>query len=45
MIWLAVGAGGAFGSLARHGVNVAVSHLLEPRGAVRDGDVNITVRW
>jgi fluoride exporter len=28
MIWLAVGAGGALGSLARHGVNVAFTHLL-----------------
>jgi CrcB protein len=29
MVWLAVGAGGALGSLARHGVNVFFSHVLE----------------
>src|SRR4051812_12256958 len=28
MIWLAVGAGGAFGSMARHAVNVAAAHAL-----------------
>ena len=27
--WLAVGAGGAFGSMARHGVNVFFGHVLE----------------
>jgi fluoride exporter len=29
MIWLAVGAGGAIGSVARHGVNVFFGHVLE----------------
>jgi CrcB protein len=29
MIWLAVAAGGALGSVARHGVNVFFSHVLE----------------
>ena len=29
MIWLAVGAGGAIGSAARHGVNVFFGHVLE----------------
>ena len=29
MIWLAVGAGGALGSLARHGVNMFFAHVLE----------------
>ena len=29
MIWLAVGAGGAIGSIARHEVNVFFSHVLE----------------
>jgi CrcB protein len=29
MIWLAVAAGGALGSLARHGVNLLFAHLLE----------------
>jgi len=29
MVWLAVGAGGALGSLARHGVNMLFGHVLE----------------
>ena len=29
MIWLAVAAGGALGSMARHGVNILFGHLLE----------------
>ena len=29
MIWLAVAAGGALGSVARHGVNVFFSHVLD----------------
>ena len=29
MIWLAVAAGGALGSIARHGVNVFFAHILE----------------
>ena len=29
MIWLAVAAGGALGSMARHGVNVMFSHVFE----------------
>ena len=29
MIWLAVGAGGAIGSIARHEVNVFFGHVLE----------------
>jgi CrcB protein len=29
MIWLAVAAGGALGSMARHGVNILFSRLLE----------------
>jgi fluoride exporter len=29
MIWLAVGVGGALGSMARHGVNIFFSHVLE----------------
>ena len=29
MVWLAVGAGGALGSLARHGLNMFFSHVLE----------------
>ena len=29
MIWLAVAAGGALGSMARHGVNIFFAHVLE----------------
>ena len=29
MIWLAVGAGGAVGSMARHGANIYFAHVLE----------------
>lgn len=29
MVWLAVGVGGALGSLLRHGVNLLVSHRFE----------------
>ena len=29
MIWFAVGAGGALGSMARHGVNIYFAHVLE----------------
>ena len=29
MIWLAVAAGGALGSMARHGVNIYFTHVLE----------------
>jgi CrcB protein len=29
MIWLAVAAGGALGSMARHGVNILFAHVLE----------------
>jgi CrcB protein len=29
MIWLAVAAGGALGSMARHGVNIVFAHVLE----------------
>ena len=36
MIWLAVAAGGALGSMARHGVNMFFAHILETRDAVRD---------
>src|SRR3954463_2844284 len=42
MVWLAVGAGGALGSLARHGVNVAVSHLLGRVVPYATACVNIT---
>src|SRR2546430_12558546 len=29
MVWLAVGVGGALGSMARHGINVFFAHVLE----------------
>src|SRR5258706_4983211 len=29
MIWLPVAAGGALGSMARHGVNIVFAHVLE----------------
>ena len=42
MIWFAVGAGGALGSLARHGVNVAATHLLGRALPYATACVNIT---
>jgi CrcB protein len=41
MVWLAVGAGGALGSLARHGVNVFFSHVLERAVPYATAAVNI----
>ena len=41
MIWLAVGAGGAVGSLARHGVNVLCTHLLERANPYATAAVNL----
>ncbi len=41
MIWLAVGAGGALGSMARHGVNVVFSHLLERATPYATAAVNL----
>lgn len=41
MIWLAVGAGGALGSMARHGVNVLFSHLFERATPYATGAVNL----
>jgi CrcB protein len=42
MIWLAVGAGGALGSIARHGVNVVVGHVLGRAVPYATAAVNIT---
>jgi CrcB protein len=42
MIWLAVGAGGALGSIARHGVNVVVGHVLGRAIPYATAAVNIT---
>ena len=41
MIWLAVGAGGALGSMARHGVNMFFSHTLERPVPYATGAVNL----
>jgi CrcB protein len=41
MIWLAVATGGALGSVARHGVNVLFSHLLERAVPYATGAVNL----
>jgi CrcB protein len=42
MIWLAVAAGGALGSVARHGVNVFFSHVLERAVPYATAAVNLT---
>jgi fluoride exporter len=41
MIWLAVAGGGALGSIARHGVNMLFSHVLERAGPYATGAVNL----
>ena len=41
MIWLAVAAGGALGSMARHGVNMLFAHLLERAVPYATGTVNL----
>jgi CrcB protein len=41
MVWLAVAAGGALGSIARHGVNILFSHLLERALPYATGTVNL----
>jgi CrcB protein len=41
MIWLAVGVGGALGSLARHGVNVLFAHVFERAVPYATGAVNL----
>src|SRR4051794_6036104 len=41
MIWLAVAGGGAIGSMARHGVNILFSHLLERAVPYATGAVNL----
>jgi|SRR5882757_4176141 CrcB protein len=42
MIWLAVGAGGALGSMARHGVNAAFEHALGRTVPYATAFVNLT---
>jgi CrcB protein len=42
MIWLAVAAGGALGSMARHGVNLFFAHVLERATPYATGAVNLT---
>ena len=41
MIWLAVGAGGALGSMARHGVNIFFAHVLERATPYATASVNL----
>ena len=41
MIWLAVGAGGAIGSMARHGVNIFFAHILERATPYATASVNL----
>ena len=41
MIWLAVAAGGALGSMARHGMNILVGHLLERAMPYATAAVNV----
>jgi CrcB protein len=41
MIWLAVAGGGALGSMARHGVNMLFSHVLERAVPYATGAVNL----
>jgi CrcB protein len=41
MIWLAVGAGGAVGSMARHGVNIFFAHVLERATPYATASVNL----
>jgi CrcB protein len=41
MIWLAVAAGGALGSMARHGVNMLFAHVLERAVPYATASVNL----
>ena len=41
MIWLAVAAGGALGSMARHAVNVGFAHLTETTTPYATATVNL----
>ena len=41
MTWLAVGAGGAIGSMARHGVNIFFAHVLERATPYATASVNL----
>jgi fluoride exporter len=41
MIWLAVAGGGALGSIARHGVNLLFSHVLERAVPYATATVNL----
>jgi CrcB protein len=41
MTWLAVGVGGAVGSLARHGVNIFFGHVLERATPYATATVNL----
>ena len=41
MMWIAVAVGGALGSMARHGVNLAVAHMTETTTPYATATVNI----
>ncbi len=41
MTWLAVGAGGAIGSMARHGVNMLFAHVLERSSPYATAAINL----
>ena len=41
MMWLAVAAGGALGSMARHGVNMFFAHVLERATPYATASVNV----
>ena len=41
MTWLAVAAGGALGSMARHGVNILFAHVLERAAPYATATVNL----
>jgi CrcB protein len=41
MVWLAVAAGGAVGSMARHGVNIFFAHVLERATPYATASVNL----
>lgn len=45
MTWMAVGAGGALGSMARHAVNMLFAHVFERSVPYATGAVNIVGAW
>ncbi len=43
MLWIVIAAGGAIGSMARHGVNVAIAHLFGRSVPYATATVNLAV--